>query len=323
MMKKSSKAYKTIGEVAEMLELNSIRNKKNTHTIRYWEGEFKQVKPIIINKRRYYDDKNIDLLKKIKFLLKDKGMTIHGAKKQLNEDFFDIDQLIENDQQMKVTKIFETKGEVFFREIEKKITLNILKNKRGVIALGGGAFINRTIKKEVLGNHLSFWLDWDDNTLINRIKNSKKRPLAYNLRKSELIEMMKNETIDGKRLIDMPVYRDKLMRVQAKVMAFQSNSLRVLSSKLNKNQDCKIASMIQKLVGTELRHELEGLAIDVMGDLGTLYEDSPNIRDHGSWQFTYMYYLGLIIGGGTNQIQKNIISERGLGMPREPKAKEA
>jgi len=90
-MKKTSKAYKTIGEVAEILELNAIRNKKNTHTIRYWESEFKQVKPIIINKRRHYDDKNIDLLKKIKFLLKDKGMTISGAKKQLNEDFFDID----------------------------------------------------------------------------------------------------------------------------------------------------------------------------------------------------------------------------------------
>ena len=91
IMKKSSKAYKTIGEVAEMLELDSIGNKKNTHTIRYWESEFKQVKPIIINKRRHYDDKNINLLKKIKFLLKDKGMTISGAKKQLNEDFFDID----------------------------------------------------------------------------------------------------------------------------------------------------------------------------------------------------------------------------------------
>ena len=90
-MKKSSKAYKTIGEVAEILELDSIGNKKNTHTIRYWESEFKQIKPIIINKRRYYDDINIDLLKKIKFLLKDKGMTISGAKKQLNEDFFDID----------------------------------------------------------------------------------------------------------------------------------------------------------------------------------------------------------------------------------------
>ena len=90
-MKKSSKAYKTIGEVAEILELDSIGNKKNTHTIRYWESEFKQIKPIIINKRRHYDDKNINLLKKIKFLLKDKGMTISGAKKQLNEDFFDID----------------------------------------------------------------------------------------------------------------------------------------------------------------------------------------------------------------------------------------
>ncbi len=90
-MKKTSKAYKTIGEVVEILELGSIGKKKNTHTIRYWETEFKQVKPLIINKRRHYDDKNIDLLRKIKFLLKDKGMTISGLKKQLNEDFFDID----------------------------------------------------------------------------------------------------------------------------------------------------------------------------------------------------------------------------------------
>ena len=91
IMKKSLKAYKTIGEVAEILELESTGSKKNTHTIRYWESEFKQIKPIIINKRRHYDNKNIDVLKKIKFLLKDKGMTISGAKKQLNEDFFDID----------------------------------------------------------------------------------------------------------------------------------------------------------------------------------------------------------------------------------------
>ena len=90
-MKKNSKAYKTIGEVAEILELESIGNKKNTHTIRYWETEFKQIRPVIINKRRHYDDKNINLLKKIKYLLKDKGMTISGTKKQLNEDFFDID----------------------------------------------------------------------------------------------------------------------------------------------------------------------------------------------------------------------------------------
>ncbi len=79
--------------------------------------------------------------------------------------------------------------------------------------------------------------------------------------------------------------------------------------------------MIVKLQGTELRHELEGLAIDALGELGILYRGSPHLRDEGSWQFMYMLYLGLIIGGGTSQIQKNIISERGLGMPREPKVK--
>ena len=78
--------------------------------------------------------------------------------KKLNLNFFDIDQLIENDQKMKISKIFEIKGENFFRDIEKKITLNILKSKKGVVALGGGAFINRVIKNEVLENHLSFWL---------------------------------------------------------------------------------------------------------------------------------------------------------------------
>lgn len=157
------------------------------------------------------------------------------------------------------------------------------------------------------------------NATLGHERGSLTNPNATVNRVNSLIDRMKEETLDGRRLIDIPVYRDKLMVLQAKVMAFQSNSLRVLSSKLNKGQDTKIAGMIQKLVGTELRHELEGFAVDVMGEIGTLYEDSPNLRDNGSWQFLYMYYLGLIIGGGTSQIQKNIISERGLGMPREPK----
>ena len=128
--------------------------------------------------------------------------------------------------------------------------------------------------------------------------------------------------INGEKIIENAVYRDKLMKIQGKVIAFQSNSLRVLSAKLNKHQNVKIAGMIQKLVGTELRHELEGFALDVMGELGTLYENSPNLKDGGSWQIGYMYFLGLIIGGGTSQIQKNIISERGLGMPKEPKVQQ-
>ena len=86
MIIKSHQAYKTIGEVVKIL---NIKNKSGkmvpTHTIRYWEKEFKQIKPKILSgNRRYYDISNIDLLKKIKFLLKDQGMTINGVKKLLN-----------------------------------------------------------------------------------------------------------------------------------------------------------------------------------------------------------------------------------------------
>ncbi|MDC2998714.1 MerR family transcriptional regulator [Candidatus Pelagibacter sp.] len=85
-MNKFDSAYKTIGEVAKILNLKSS-NKKNlpTHVIRFWETQFKQIKPKILNSnRRYYDEKTINLLKKIKFLLKEQGMTIKGVKKILN-----------------------------------------------------------------------------------------------------------------------------------------------------------------------------------------------------------------------------------------------
>ncbi len=125
------------------------------------------------------------------------GKTSIGSivSRRLNLNFFDIDQVIENNQDMKVAKIFETKGENFFREIEKKITLDTLRNKKGVIALGGGAFMNKIIKKEVLENHLSFWLNWDNDTIVNRIKNSKKRPLAVNSSRNKLIEIIKKRSL--------------------------------------------------------------------------------------------------------------------------------
>ena len=85
-MNKSDNAYKTIGEVARILNLKSRSGQKTpTHTIRFWEKEFKQIKPkILTGNRRYYNKTDIDLLKKIKFLLKDQGMTINGVKKYLN-----------------------------------------------------------------------------------------------------------------------------------------------------------------------------------------------------------------------------------------------
>ena len=88
MIHKNNKAYKSIGEVAKILDLvNEKKGTLNTHTIRFWEREFKQIKPNILNgNRRYYNNDTIEVLKKVKYLLKDQGMTINGAKKVLNSD---------------------------------------------------------------------------------------------------------------------------------------------------------------------------------------------------------------------------------------------
>ena len=98
-MDKSNDAYKTIGEVARILDLKS--SKKGvlpTHTIRFWETQFKQIKPKVMNaNRRYYDENSINLLKKVKFLLKEQGMTINGVKKVLNgEQSLELDEMANN-----------------------------------------------------------------------------------------------------------------------------------------------------------------------------------------------------------------------------------
>jgi len=87
-MNKLNSAYKSIGEVARILELNDEKKGRlKTHTIRFWEKKFKQIKPKLFNtNRRYYDQNSIDILKKIKYLLKDEGMTIEGVKKMLNKN---------------------------------------------------------------------------------------------------------------------------------------------------------------------------------------------------------------------------------------------
>lgn len=143
-------------------------------------------------------------------------------------------------------------------------------------------------------------------------------PNAAKTRLLAIADLMQKETINGERLIDNPVFRDRLIALQARVYAMQANGLRVTSNRI-KGDSAGMAGLIIKLQGCELNHELARLAIDAMGEFGLLYGDTPYLRDFGAWQAKYMYDLGLIIGGGTAQIQKNIISERGLGMPREPR----
>ena len=114
--------------------------------------------------------------------------------KKLNLIFVDVDNLIEEESRITISEIFKTKGEGYFRNLEQKITLKALKGVNKVIALGGGSFINDKIKKEVLINHFSFWLNCDESVLLKRIKGSKKRPLAFQSTDQEIKRLIKERT---------------------------------------------------------------------------------------------------------------------------------
>ncbi|MBQ61152.1 MAG: acyl-CoA dehydrogenase [Gammaproteobacteria bacterium] len=137
-----------------------------------------------------------------------------------------------------------------------------------------------------------------------------------------ILELMKEEKIDGVRLIDQPIYRDRLLKLQARILSMKFNGMRILSSSI-KGDDPGLAAWVVKLQGCELNHQMAAMAIDILGEIGILYDDSPHLRDGGFWQYSYMLDLGLIIGGGTAQIQKNMIGERALGLPKEPKPSES
>lgn len=130
-------------------------------------------------------------------------------------------------------------------------------------------------------------------------------------------ELMKTERAGGIRAIDRPLLRDRLLRLQSRVLAMRCHSMRMLTCGL-KRESPGVAALVTKLAGCEVSHQIAGLAIDAMGEAGVLYDGAKHVRAGGGWQIHYMFSLGLIIGGGTAQIQKNIIAERGLGLPREP-----
>jgi len=156
------------------------------------------------------------------------------------------------------------------------------------------------------------------NTTLKHERGMLGDPNATEARLKQLIELMKAETVDGQRIIENPIFRDRLMQLQARVLSMKFNGLRTMT-----DDTAGLARLVVKLQGCELNHQVAALAIDALGELGILYQEGPHLRAKGRWQWNYMFDLGLIIGGGTAQIQKNIISERGLGMPREPKTVEA
>ncbi len=197
---------------------------------------------------------------------------------------------------------------------------------RPLITMTGAAEFNETFLTDVkvpvenvVGKRGEGWKV--ANTTLKHERGMLGDPSQLLSRIESILKILREEKLDGKRLIEHAMYRDRLVAAQAKTEALKFHSLRLLSHTL-KDEDPGVSRLIVKYYGTVLSRELSDIALEALGEIGQLYAGSPHVRSHGSWQWRNMFDLGLIIGGGTSQIQKNIISERGLGMPREPKLAE-
>ena len=145
--------------------------------------------------------------------------------KKLEFEFIDTDNKIEEIEKKTISEIFKLNGEKYFRNIEEIISLKSLKINNRVVSLGGGGFINASIRKYTLKKCISIWLDWKHETIINRIKNSKKRPLAMKLSNLEL----QNLIIKRSAMYNLSHYKincDKLNKKQIveKIINFYENS---------------------------------------------------------------------------------------------------
>ena len=146
--------------------------------------------------------------------------------KKLKVKFIDLDKLIEKREKNSIKDIFEIRGEDYFRKIEKKIALQELKRSNTVIALGGGAFMNKDIRKEVELSSVSFWLDLNTKTLLKRLKNSKKRPL---LNQENLPLTVNKIYLERKKFYNQSNYRIKCNTISAneiilKILKLYENS---------------------------------------------------------------------------------------------------
>ena len=133
--------------------------------------------------------------------------------KKLNISFIDIDRKIEEVESLSISDIFKKNGENYFRKIEEKISIKYLKSDNNVISLGGGGFINSSIRKLCEKKCLSFWLNWKNETIIKRIYKSKKRPIVMNLTKDKINNLIKERS----KIYELSNYKincDKLDKVQ-------------------------------------------------------------------------------------------------------------
>jgi alkylation response protein AidB-like acyl-CoA dehydrogenase len=172
----------------------------------------------------------------------------------------------------------------------------------------------RVPKANVVGKRGEGWKI--ANTTLKHERNSLNANVEGTLMR--LARLMHDETVGGVPAMASPVFRDRLMKLQARALSMKHHGMRMLTCSL-KGESPGVAGLVVKLQNCQLSFDMAALALDVMGELGALYDHAKYERERGYWQAYSMFSLGLIIGGGTAQIQKNIIAERGLGLPREPK----
>ena len=145
--------------------------------------------------------------------------------KKTGLDFIDIDALIEKKENKSITEIFKVNGEKYFRDLEEKISIKKLQEYNNVISLGGGAFLNAKIRKKSSLNSITVWLNWKTSTLIDRIKDSKKRPVVTNLKANEIKDLIE-ERSKIYNLSDYKVNCDKLSKSEIvdKIKDFYENT---------------------------------------------------------------------------------------------------
>lgn len=131
-----------------------------------------------------------------------------------------------------------------------------------------------------------------------------------------LVMLAQNAELRGRPAIQDPVIRDRLVQLEARLLASEYNGYRLLTMQ-TRQEDPGLPGMVMKLFTTQLGYDISKTALDVLGDRAALARGDLNTPDMGMFSYSYMWALGVLIAGGTANIQRNIIAERGLGLPRE------